>query len=180
MARVKDPTADLNPKARVLYESLTAKRGRIDGMYRTLLNHPDLLEHVAQLGTYFRFGDSVLPDDFRELAILHTARRLGVAYEWVKHEPCALDAGINEDVISGLKKNELPAGLSAAQRRVLEAVDYVLAHVSIPAELQSALQKDLGLEAVIELVVLCGFYQMIAAVIFAFDVPLPEGTIEPF
>jgi len=32
----------------------------------------------------------------------------------------------------------------------------------------------------VELVVLCGFYAMIAGVIFAFDVPLPEGEAPPF
>ena len=31
-----------------------------------------------------------------------------------------------------------------------------------------------------ELVVLAGYYQTIAAVLFAFDVPLPEGTPAPF
>ncbi len=37
-----------------------------------------------------------------------------------------------------------------------------------------------GLKGVIELAVLCGFYQAIAAVIFAFEVPLPEGVHESF
>lgn len=36
------------------------------------------------------------------------------------------------------------------------------------------------LPGVVELVVLCGFYEMIAGVIFAFDVPLPEGAADPF
>jgi len=180
MARVTEPKAPLSPKAQDIYNHLIATRGRIDGMYRTLLNHPDLLEHVSQLGTYFRFGDSRLPDGLRELAILHTARKLGAAYEWVKHEPCARDAGIDPEVINELKAGQLPEGLSATQRRVLEAVDYALARVSIPAELQNSLEKELGLESVIELVALCGFYQMIAGVIFAFDVPLPEGSKKPF
>jgi len=33
---------------------------------------------------------------------------------------------------------------------------------------------------VVELVVLCEYYQMIAGVIFAFDVPLPAGERDPF
>jgi len=32
----------------------------------------------------------------------------------------------------------------------------------------------------LELVVLAGYYQTIAAVLFAFDVPLPDGTPAPF
>jgi 4-carboxymuconolactone decarboxylase len=33
---------------------------------------------------------------------------------------------------------------------------------------------------VVELVVLCGFFEMIAGVIFALDVPLPEAAADPF
>ncbi len=59
-------------------------------------------------------------------------------------------------------------------------VECVLGQQSIPQDTQDALAKQVGLKGVIELVVLCGFYQMIAAVIFAFDVPLPEGAHDLF
>ena len=38
----------------------------------------------------------------------------------------------------------------------------------------------MGIKGVIELVVLVGFYRMIAGVIFSFDVPLPEDATDPF
>ena len=85
MAKVPDPVGSLDPRAQALYDHLIAKRGRIDGMYRSLLNHPEFAQRIGELGSYLRFGDSVLPDEVRELAILRTARRLGAAYEWVKH-----------------------------------------------------------------------------------------------
>jgi hypothetical protein len=79
MAKVSDPVGSLDPQAQALYDHLVAKRGRIDGMYRSLLNHPELAQRIGELGSYLRFGDSVLPDEVRELAILRTARRLGAA-----------------------------------------------------------------------------------------------------
>ncbi len=51
---------------------------------------------------------------------------------------------------------------------------------SIPQDVQDSLEGQVGLKGVIELVVLCGFYQMISAVVFAFDVSLPEGARDPF
>ena len=51
---------------------------------------------------------------------------------------------------------------------------------SIPQAVQDELAAALGVQGVVELVVLCGFYEMIAGVIFAFDVPLPEGAADPF
>jgi 4-carboxymuconolactone decarboxylase len=180
MAKVPDPVGSLDPRAQALYDHLIAKRGRIDGMYRSLLNHPEFAQRIGELGSYLRFGDSVLPDEVRELAILRTARRLGAAYEWVKHVPPAREAGISETVIEELRREQKPEGLTRAQEAALCVVECVLGQRSIPQDTQDGLEKEVGLKGVIELVVLCGFDQMIAAVIFAFDVPLPEGSHDPF
>ena len=53
MAKLPDPTDSLNPQGQELYQQLIAKRGRIDGMYRSLLNHPELTRQVSDLGTFF-------------------------------------------------------------------------------------------------------------------------------
>lgn len=180
MAKVPDPVGSLDSQAQALYDHLVAERGRVDGMYRSLLNHPELAQRIGELGSYLRFGDSVLPDEVRELVILRTARSLGAAYEWVKHVPPAREAGISETVIEQLRQEQKPGGLTRAQEATLSAVECVLEQQSIPQDTQDALTKEVGSKGVIELVVLCGFYQMIAAVIFAFDVPLPEESRVPF
>ena len=56
MARLPDPTAALSPEAQAIYDQLVGRRGRIDGMYRSLLNHPELTRQVSDLGTFLRFG----------------------------------------------------------------------------------------------------------------------------
>ena len=67
-------------------------------MYRSLLNHPELTRRVSDLGTFLRFGAGTLPAAVRELVILWLARRVGAAYEWVKHEPLARAAGLSDTV----------------------------------------------------------------------------------
>ncbi|MGO9622798.1 MAG: carboxymuconolactone decarboxylase family protein [Desulfobaccales bacterium] len=180
MARLPDPTASLSPQGRALYAQLAAKRGRIDGMYRSLLNHPELTQHVSDLGTFLRFGSGALPDALRELLILWVARELGAAYEWVKHEPVARKFGVSAAVIEAIRTRHEPQGLEDLQQATLTAARCVLSRRSIPQIVQDELTAALGLPGVVELVVLCGFYEMIAAVIFAFDVPLPEGAPDPF
>jgi 4-carboxymuconolactone decarboxylase len=59
-------------------------------------------------------------------------------------------------------------------------VQHVLARESVPQPLQDQIQQEVGVTGLVELVVLAGYYQTIAAVLFAFDVPLPEGTAAPF
>ena len=179
MARLPDPTAALSPEAQAIYDQLVGRRGRIDGMYRSLLNYPQLTRHVSDLGTFLRFGAGVLPDALRELTILWLARRLEVAYEWIKHVGPARQAGVPDAVIEALRTQQEP-NLDATQAATLAVARCVLERHSIPAALQAGLAAELGLPGVIELVVLVGFYQMIAGVIFAFDIPLPEGAAAPF
>lgn len=180
MARLPDPTAKLSPEAEELYLSLTARRGRIDGMYRSLLHYPELTRLVSELGTFLRFDSGALPPDLRELAILWVSRQLNAAYEWVKHAPPARAAGLPEKVIEAVRTGREEQELTGDQKAVLDAARCVLERRSIPQALQDGLAARLGLPGLIELVVLCGFYQMIAGVIFAFDVPLPEGEEDPF
>lgn len=174
-----DPDA-LPPEARALYDRLKAKRGRIDGMYLTLLTHPALAERVSELGTFFRFGPSVLPAAVRELVILWAARRVGAAYEWVKHAPEARRAGLPEAVIEAIRQGTRPRNLTPVQDAVLAAADAALAPASLEPAAQEILEAALGRQGLLEIVALAGFYRMIAGIIFAFDVPLPEGTPSPF
>jgi len=180
MARLPDPTAALSPAGEELYRSLTARRGPIDDMYRSLLNHPELTRAVSELGTFLRFGSGALPPDLRELTILWVARQLHAAYEWVKHTPPARAAGLSGKVIEAIRAGRAEQELTDTQKAVIDAAACVLGKRSIPQPLQDRLVAALGLQGLIELVVLCGFYQMIAGVIFAFDVPLPDGEEDPF
>jgi 4-carboxymuconolactone decarboxylase len=180
MARLPDPMTAPTPEAAELYRQLAAKRGRIDGMYRALLNHPELTRYVSDLGTYLRFGSGSLPGDLRELTILWMARQLKAPYEWVKHVPPAMAAGLSEELLEAVRNGREEEVLSDPQKDVIASAGCVLARRSLPQALQDRLIAALGLEGLIELVVLCGFYQMIAGVIFAFDVPLPEGAADPF
>jgi 4-carboxymuconolactone decarboxylase len=180
MARLPDPTGSLSPKAQALYDELVARRGRIDGMYRSLLNHPDLARRVSDLGTFLRFGAATLPAAVRELVILWLARQVGAAYEWVKHEPPGRAAGLSDTVIAALRAGTEPPGLDETQQGALVVARCVVESRSIPPDLQEKLIGLVGTEGLIELVVLVGFYRMIAGVIFAFDVPLPESATAPF
>lgn len=179
MAELPDPVASLDFKGRQLYDLLVAKRGRIDGMYRTMLNHPNLTQHVSQLGSFLRF-EGTLPADVRELAILTTAYETQAGYEWVKHVFSAQQSGLKENVIERIRKGEKLDDISPLYSSVQKVVKIVLTDQSIPESLQQCLLQAFGVKGLIELVILCGFYKMIAGLIFAFDIKLPQGEIYPF
>ena len=56
----------------------------------------------------------------------------------------------------------------------------MLALESIPRPLQDEVQRAYGTAGLVELAVLPGYYQLLARVLFAFDIPLPEDAIPPF
>jgi 4-carboxymuconolactone decarboxylase len=171
MSRLPDPTPHLQGKDLDLYNALCAKRGRIDGMYRTLLNYPQLTEKVSDLGTYLRF-ESILPGDIREFIILYTAHQLQVGYEWEKHQAPAHQVGLSQEIITAVQNH---ASLPEPYNRLSQAVECALNLENIPNELQDEIIQLIGVKGILELVVLVGFYRMIGGIIRAFDVPLPPS-----
>jgi 4-carboxymuconolactone decarboxylase len=179
MARLPDPLDSLTPEARRVYDKIVAKRGAIRGPYAPLMHHPPLAERVGDLGEYLRF-DSTLPGDVRELAILITARALKQPFEWYAHAPVAQKAGLPDDALERIRAGGDLGALPPRYARAARVVTHVLARESLPADLQATVMSEFGAGGLMELVVLAGYYQMIAGVLFAFDVPLPDGVPPAF
>jgi len=179
VARLPDILGSLSPEAQAVYDRISAKRGKIGEPYAPLMHHPALAEHLGSLGEYLRF-ESTLPGDLRELAILITARHVSQPFEWVVHAPVALKEGLPADIIERIRTRADLSKLPARYVRVARVVQHVLARESLPHTLQEETEREIGITGVIELVVLSGYYQTIAAVLFAFDVSLPAGTSAPF
>ena len=179
MARLPDSLDTLTPEAKRVYDRITAKRGAVRGPFASLMHHPALAEHVGALGEFLRFG-ATLPGDVRELAILVTARSVNQSYEWVAHARIARKEGLPDDVIERVRTRADLAALPPRYARPARVVHHVLAYESIPRDLQTEVQGELGITGLMELVVLAGQYRLIAGVLFAFDTPLPDGEPAPF
>lgn len=180
MAQLPDPRPTFDAAGWAVYNELAGPRGGVGAMYLTLLNHPPLAQHIGQLGTFLRFA-GLLPGDLRELAILATARSLGVAYEWQQHVPTALQAGLSQDIVDQLQRGDIAgAQMSTLYADVWQAARHVAAQECLPEALQQRLLQSLGLKGVVELVALCGFYRCIATVVTAFDVAPADPGPTPF
>jgi 4-carboxymuconolactone decarboxylase len=159
MAKLPDPLDALEPDARRVYEKITVKRGAVRGPFASLMHHPG---------------------DIRELAVLVTARAINQPYEWVAHARIARSEGLPDEVIERVRTKGDLATLPPRFARPARVVQHILAYESIPRELQDALQRELGITGIMELVILAGHYRLIAGLLFAFDTPLPDGAAPPF
>jgi 4-carboxymuconolactone decarboxylase len=185
MARLPDHPDPLPPAVQRAYDRIQARRASLHGRARPsgpfapLLHHPALAEQVGNLGEHLRF-EGKLPGDIREMAILMAARSVAQPYEWVMHAPIAAREGLPDDMIERIRTRQDPTAWPARYAAAARAAGHVLRHESIPDALAAEVRQALGIEALVELVVLAGYYRMIAGVLFAFDAPLPEGVASPF
>ena len=183
MARLPDPYPNLSDDARARFNDIEQKRGAIRGMYRTLFNHPDLAIRVSELGTFLRFG-GILNSRDKEVAILTAARHLRAGFVWQQHLQPARVANTPQATIDAIKNSVAPPkdGTSDVDILAWQIASLTMDGVSIPTDLanEAKARAGVGIEGMIELVIIAGFYKMIAGVVTAFDVPLPDPSAPPF
>ena len=177
MARLPDPTGRLSGDGRAIYERMLARRQSqctgLYGPYTALLHHPRLAEGIERLGYYYKF-ESTLPRDVYQFVVLAFAKRTGIEFEWLDHLDHARRAGLPEEVIDALAAGD--GQLPEPYRSVRECMDVVLRYQSIPESLQAEVVRLVGVEGLLEIVTLCGFYGLIGMVSTSFDVPLPSAA----
>jgi 4-carboxymuconolactone decarboxylase len=182
MAGLPDTTAHLTGKAKEIYDGIVAKRAaqgaQVRGLYIPLMNHPELAQHIERLGYYLKF-EGKLPRDAYQFAVLSMARRCGVAFEWVDHVEHAREAGLSDALIEAIRSSDR-AAMPHPYSLIFDTMEGVLQFKSIPEDLQKEMLDLYGVPGLLEIVTLCGFYQMVGEITEAFDVPLPEGVAKPF
>ena len=164
-----------NEQQRIHDEILLGPRGRVEGPLKIWLNSPGLAELAQKLGAYIRFG-SHLPPRLSELAIIVTGAHYKAEYEWFAHVRFAHEAGIPEAVTEAIRKGETPE-LPDADQRIVHAVAVELTrdHKLSDATFNEAVEV-LGLPALVDLIVVVGYYGMVSLTLNTFEIPTPDGS----
>jgi 4-carboxymuconolactone decarboxylase len=182
MSTLPDSTGNLTGKAKAIYNDIlerrTAQGATVRGLYIPLMNHPELTQHIERLGYYLKF-EGKLPRDAYQFIVLSMARRIGVAFEWIDHVEPAKAAGLSNALIDAVLKTDR-GSIPHPYSLILDTIDIVLEFKSIPENIQTKMIDIYGVQGLLEVVTLCGFYQMVGEITEAFDVPLPEGSVNPF
>ena len=169
----------MSPAQRDVAAAITAgPRGEVRGPFVALIHNAGLAGRIQALGEQLRYH-SKLPPRILELAVLITARRWTCQFEWFMHEKLARKAGLAPRIIEAIAQATLPAGLGKEESLVhafcLQA--HTTGHVD---DATFAAAKELfGLDGVLELLALNGYYSMMAMVLNSSGIPLPEGAAEP-
>ncbi len=180
MARLPTLTRDqLDANAQALWDQLMASRGSIGGPTACILHHPELAARSTELGTQLRYR-GVLSGADRELTILTAGREVEAVYEWAAHESIATEVGVSADAIETLRHQRSTAELVPHEALIIDTVRALYREHKIPDDLYARAESALGRQALVELVVLAGYYGLIGFVLNGFEVDLPEGVSPAF
>lgn len=149
-------------------------------LFRTLAVHPELFSRMRPLGAGILGHGKVAPR-LREVMIDRTSARCGAVYEWGVHAAAfGAAVGLTEDQLRSTATGGPDDPVWDPEARAVMALADELSETSTVSEATfAALREHFSDEQIVELVVTCGWYHLIAFVIAAARVPL-EPWAAPF
>ena len=157
---------------------ISGPRGKFGGPFYALIHAPGIADTIQALGADLRFNTKLDPR-YREIAILAAARFWLNAVEWDAHVPIAIDAGVPEECIEGILKQELPDSVAAEYRLVTRFCRELLDEKQVSDAVYSETKEFIGLEQVVELVSLIGYFGLLAMQLNTFRISPDPRDGEP-
>lgn len=138
------------------------------------LHSPKLTANTRGANNYLRFGAGLDPR-LSELTILVTAREFDQHFEWHAHEPAALKAGLEPQVIDIVRNRKPADGIGEKEAALIRLGREAIGKHKVTPETFAEALRLLGKEALLHYVSLMGSYAATAILLTVFDQHLPEG-----
>ncbi|MEQ5807829.1 carboxymuconolactone decarboxylase family protein [Alteromonas sp. NFXS44] len=158
---------------------ISGPRGGLRGPFISMIRSPEFMNRAQHLGEYIRF-DSVIPQRYREFAILNIARHWQQTYEWHAHVPIAISKGVREEWIEELGTTGNLKNLPNDFNVVYQFCKQINLSKCITDEIYSQTLDLFDEQGVVELCGLCGYYTMLAMLLNVSQTHPPSGSRQPF
>ncbi len=186
-----DP-AELDDAQRVLYEEivggrraaggrpfpLTDDRGGLEGPFNGFLLQPVVGDRLQALGGAVRF-ETGLTDRCREIAILTVAVHWESDFEWYAHEAVGRSVGLDDDDLAAIRSGDTTHWADPVERSVATAALDLVGRGDLDDQTYDDVIAALGRSRLFELLVVVGYYSMLALQLRVFRVPLPASAAGP-
>jgi len=180
----------LDAGARALYDAVLAsprgqggarsiilrEDGSLTGPFDAWLRSPELGLPLERVGMAFR-TDTVIPDAAREIAVLVVAKAWQAEFEWWVHGLVARRHGVSEAVIDAIGHGRRPEFDDAAQAAAHDVAVELVYERRLGEDAIMAAREALGERALVEVVTLVGFYQLVSGVLESFHPPGPSAAL---
>jgi alkylhydroperoxidase family enzyme len=168
MPRIPFPDLDkASPEVREMLSRLPAPVG----IFNMMAHAETVLKPLMKLGGTI-LGKLELDPLLRELVILHAVNLEGGEYEWVQHVPVVLALGGTQAQIDALRLGDDQAAcFSEAEKAALRFAREVVVDVGASQAALAAAKKHLSEREIVELIIVAGFYIMLARLTETLDIP---------
>ena len=149
-----------------------AGTGSLINVFRVLLRSPAIAEPVIRLGSAQFAAGSITPQD-REIAILACGEVFEALYKSAQHDPISRAVGVTDEQRAAIGERAWDEGcFTHAQQVLLAVVARIAEEPAAPASLMTALRSHYTEQQVVEVVVLVGYYFLIARLSTVLDLPI--------
>ena len=168
----------ITPERRALRQTVRdGSRGGFGGPHDVMGISAELNRRVREVGKYLNL-ETCLEQRLRQLAIIVVARLRTAQVEWNAHVPRALEAGISPAVVEAISKNQPPPFQKDDERVVFQVTRELVNNNQVTDETFSMATRLLGVEALIDLITLIGYYNLIAWVLFTYKIEPPKNATQ--
>jgi 4-carboxymuconolactone decarboxylase len=173
------PRDKMNAAQKQAYDEIASgPRGAVYGPFVPLLRSPELMRRLQKTGEYLRY-QGVLPQKLSELATLIVAREWTQQFEWHHHHALALERGLKPALVQAIAEGRRPSDMSEDEEIIYEICAELHHNKRVSDETYGRALTRFGEQSIIELIVLQGYYTLMAMVMNVARTALPEGTIPP-
>lgn len=181
MSRIPDTSREsLTEPQKVVADLITnGPHGKVMGPYPAWLQSPELAKRARSLSEYLRF-QSAPSKRLAEIAILITGRHWKAEFEFYAHAELARKVGLEEPIIQALAAGKRPEFTNTDDEIVYDLCTEMLETRRITDATYKGALDAFGMQTLVELVAIMGYYCMVSVTLNAFEATLPTGEPSPF
>lgn len=145
-------------------------------IFTTMAHNGRAMKHVFNLGGAFMFAGNI-SDRAREIVIVRVARNTRCEYEYAQHLVIAQRCGLTRAEVEALvAPGADPAGdFTPVERAIVALVDELCADDTVTDATWATLSAEHDHRAMAELLLVAGYYRMLAGFLNGAGVPLDPG-----
>jgi len=174
MPRVKPITtrSELPAEHHAAADAVVKVFGQIRGPFSVLLHSPKLAAQLIPLVPFIHH-ECIVEGKLRSVAILAAAREYEAAYVWAAQVAAARRNGVREELIDLIRVKGDPARLPAEEREIVAYARQLQRTNRVDQATFDALKNRYGVQWLVELTAVMGYFALVSGVANAFEVPAP-------
>ena len=152
---------------------LEARKVPVFGPFQPMMHSPQVMNLARAMGDYLRYH-SAIGNTLSEFAVLITARAWSQDYEWHVHQPLALKAGIQPEVIAAIGDGRRPVGMREDEEIVYDFSTELHRNQRVSDRTFERAERRFGKQGVVDLTGINAYYTFLAMELNVAQYPLPK------